>query len=197
VLWWRPAGAEAAPVAFRFADPPRPDAAEAVSALRRIGLGVEILSGDSPGAVSAVAAAVGVEEWRAGASPADKAARIEALRAEGRRPLMVGDGINDAAAMGLAHVSASPGGGADLAQDAADFVLRGGGGAGGLLPVAEAVAVARRARRIARQSLGFSLSYNLVAVPAAVAGLVTPLGAAVVMATSSLAVIGNALRAGH
>ena len=198
VQWWRPAGAEAAPVAFRFADPPRPDAAEAVSALRRLGLGVEILSGDSPGAVSAVAAAVGVEEWRAGASPADKAARIEALRAEGRRPLMAGDGINDAAAMGLAHASASPGGGADLAQDAADFVLRGGGGgAGGLLPVADAVAVARRARRIARQSLGFSLFYNLVAVPAAVAGLVTPLGAAVVMATSSLAVIGNALRAGR
>ncbi|GAA0595991.1 heavy metal translocating P-type ATPase metal-binding domain-containing protein [Craurococcus roseus] len=196
VLWWR-AAPGAAPVAFRFADPPRPDAAEAVSALRRLGLAAEILSGDSPGAVSAVAAAVGVEEWRAGASPADKATRIEALQAEGRRPLMVGDGINDAAAMALAHASASPGGGADLAQDTADFVLRGGGTAGGLLPMAEAVSVARRSRRIARQSLGFSLAYNLVAVPAAVAGLVTPLGAAVVMATSSLAVIGNALRAGR
>ena len=196
VLWWR-AAPGAAPVAFRFADPPRPDAAEAVAALRRLGLSVEILSGDSPGAVAAVAAAVGVEEWRAGVSPTDKAARIGVLRAEGRRPLMVGDGINDAAAMALAHASASPGGGADLAQDTADFVLRGGGAAGGLLPVTEAVAVARRSRRIALQSLGFSLAYNLAAVPAAVAGLVTPLGAAAVMATSSLAVIGNALRAGR
>jgi Cu2+-exporting ATPase len=121
---------------------------------------------------------------------------MEALRAAGRRPLMVGDGINDTAAMALAHASASPGGGADLAQDAADLVLR-GGGAGGLSPVAEAVALARRARRMARESLGFSLAYNLVAVPAAVAGLVTPLLAAVVMATSSLVVIGNALRAGR
>ncbi|MBD0272143.1 MAG: HAD-IC family P-type ATPase [Acetobacteraceae bacterium] len=196
MLWWR-AGPDAAPVAFRFQDPPRPDAAAAVEALRRLGLSVEILSGDAPGAVSAVAAAVGVAEWRAGASPADKAARMQELRAAGRRPLMVGDGINDAAAMALAHASASPGGGADLAQDTADFVLRGGGAIGGLLPVAEAVAVARRSRRIARQSLGFSLAYNLVAVPTAVAGLVTPLGAAVVMATSSLAVIGNALRAGR
>ncbi len=81
-------------------------------------------------------------------------------------------------------------------------MLRGGGGggggsAGGLLSVAEAVALARRARGIARQSLGFSLAYNLMAVPAAVAGLLTPLGAAAVMATSSLAVIGNALRAGR
>jgi Cu2+-exporting ATPase len=108
---------------------------------------------------------------------------------------MVGDGINDAAAMAVAHASVSAGGGADLAQDAADLVLRGEGV--GLLPVAEAVEAARRARRIARQSLGFSLAYNLVAVPAAVVGLVTPLLAAVVMATSSLAVIGNALRAGR
>ncbi len=122
-------------------------------------------------------------------------ARVEALRAAGRRPLMVGDGINDAAAMAVAHASVSAGGGADLAQDAADLVLRGEGV--GLLPVAEAVAAARHARRIARQSLGFSLAYNLVAVPAAVVGLVTPLLAAVVMATSSLAVIGNALRAGR
>jgi Cu2+-exporting ATPase len=195
VLWWR-AEPGAPPVAFRFQDPPRPDAAAAVAALRRLGLPVEILSGDGPGPVSAVAAAVGVSEWRAGASPADKAARMEALRAAGRRPLMVGDGINDTAAMALAHASASPGGGADLAQDAADLVLR-GGGAGGLSPVAEAVALARRARRMARESLGFSLAYNLVAVPAAVAGLVTPLLAAVVMATSSLVVIGNALRAGR
>jgi P-type Cu2+ transporter len=120
------------------------------------------------------------------------------LREAGRRPLMVGDGINDAAAMALAHASASPGGATDLAQNAADLVLRGdGGGTSGLMPVAESAALARRARGIARQSLGFSLAYNLVAVPAAVAGLVTPLGAAVVMATSSLAVIANALRAGR
>jgi Cu2+-exporting ATPase len=128
-------------------------------------------------------------------SPAGKAERVAELREAGRRPLMVGDGINDAAALAMAHVSASPAGATDLAQGAADLVLR--GGAEGLVPLAAAVETARRARRIALQSLGFSLAYNAVAVPAAVAGLVTPLLAAVVMATSSLAVIGSALRAGR
>ena len=124
--------------------------------------------------------------------PAAKAARIEALRAAGRRPLMVGDGINDAAALALAHVSASPGDGTDLAQTASDLVLR----AEGLGALPAAIAVARRAQRLARQNIAFSLAYNVVAVPLAIGGLVTPLIAALVMASSSLIVIGNALRAG-
>jgi Cu2+-exporting ATPase len=189
-LWYR-AAPNAAPVAFRFADRLRPEAAGAVASLRRLGLTAELLSGDAPGAVATAARAVGIDAWRARATPSDKAARIEALRDVGRRPLMVGDGLNDAAALALAHVSASPASGTDLAQTASDLVLQAEANLA-LLP--GAVATARRAQRLARQNIGFSLAYNLVAVPCAVAGLATPLVAAVVMASSSLAVTLNALR---
>lgn len=184
------AGSEA-PVIFRFADRLRADASTAVAALHRLGLGTELLSGDGAGAVEAAAAATGIGPWQARAAPADKAARVEALRAAGRHPLMVGDGINDAAALSLAHVSASPGSGTDLAQAASDIVLR----AEGLMALPLAVRVARRAQRLARQNIAFSLTYNVVAVPMAVLGLVTPLIAALVMASSSIIVILNALRA--
>lgn len=191
-LWYR-ADAKAAPVSFRFADPLRPDARQAVESLRRLGLQVELLSGDAPSAVAWTAESLGISDWRAGATPADKAARIEELRAQGRRPLMLGDGINDAAALALAHASASPAGSTDLAQAASDLVLR----AEGLSALPAAIRTARRAQAAARQNIAFSLAYNLVAVPMAVLGFVTPLLAAVVMASSSLAVILNALRAGR
>jgi Cu2+-exporting ATPase len=190
-LWFR-STPEAAPVAFRFADPLRPGAVGAVAALHRLGLTTELLSGDGAPAVAQAAETLGIGSWRAGVTPAAKAARIEELRAAGRRPLMLGDGINDAAALALAHASASPAGATDLAQAAADLVLR----AEGLAALPAAIAVARRAQRAARQNIGFSLAYNLVAVPAAVLGLATPLIAALVMASSSLAVILNALRVG-
>jgi Cu2+-exporting ATPase len=151
-----------------------------------------LLSGDGAGAVEAAAAATGIGPWQARATPSDKAERVEALRAAGHRPLMVGDGINDAAALSLAHVSVSPGSGTDLAQAASDIVLRGEG----LTALPLAVRVARRAQRLARQNIAFSLAYNVVAVPMAVLGFVTPLIAALVMASSSLIVILNALRAG-
>jgi Cu2+-exporting ATPase len=189
-LWYREA-ADKAPVAFRFADRLRPDAAAAVAALHRLGLTTELLSGDAAPAVAGAAAVTGVRRWQARATPAGKAARIEALRAAGRRPLMLGDGINDAAALALAHASASPAGATDLAQSAADLVLQ----AKGLAALPAAVATARRAQRAARQNIAFSLAYNVVAVPAAVLGLATPLVAALVMASSSLVVILNALRA--
>jgi Cu2+-exporting ATPase len=181
-----------APAVFRFSDRLRADAEQAVAELHALGLTTELLSGDGPQAVEAAAAAVDAGPWQAQASPADKAERIAGLVAAGRRPLMVGDGINDAGALALAHVSAAPGSGTDVAQSASDLVLR----AGGLGPLPFAIRVARRAGRIARQNIGFSFAYNIVAVPAAVAGLATPLIAAAVMASSSLIVIGNALRAG-
>ncbi len=186
------AGAGAAPVTFRFADPLRPDAAEAVAALRRLGLEVELLSGDAPAAVARTASALGIARWSARATPSDKAARIEALRAAGHRPLMLGDGINDAAALALAHASASPAGSTDLAQAAADLVLR----AEGLNALPAAIRTARKAQRVGRQSLAFSFIYNIIAVPSAMTGVVTPLIAALVMASSSIAVILNALRVG-
>ena len=105
---------------------------------------------------------------------------------------MVGDGINDAAALALAHVSACPGDGTDLAQTAADLVLR----AEGLSTLPAAIRTARRAQRLARQNIAFALAYNAVAVPLAITGVVTPLIAALVMASSSLVVTLNALRAG-
>jgi Cu2+-exporting ATPase len=190
VLCFVEAGAE--PVVFRFADRLRADSGEAVAALQQLGLATELLSGDGAEAVEQAAAATGIGPWQARATPADKAARIEALRAAGRRPLMVGDGLNDTAALALAHVSVSPGTGTDMAQAASDLVLRSAGL--GALPVA--IRVARRAQRLARQNIAFSLAYNLVAVPMAVLGLVTPLVAALVMASSSIIVILNALRAG-
>jgi Cu2+-exporting ATPase len=190
-LWYR-ADADAPAYAFRFADRLRPDAAAGVAALRRLGLSVELLSGDAAPAVASAAAASGIEAWRAGAAPAAKAAHVAALRAAGRRPLMVGDGINDAAALAGAHVSASPAHGTDIAQAASDLVLQ---GEAPLAALPGAIVAARRAQRLARQNIGFSLAYNLVAVPCAIAGLATPLIAAAVMATSSLAVTLNALRA--
>jgi len=190
-LWYR-ASPAAEPVAFRCVDQVRPDAPAAIVALERLGLTVELLSGDRAPTVAAAAQAAGILVWRSDASPADKAARIEALRAAGRRPLMVGDGLNDAAALALAHVAATPAGATDLAQTAADIVLQ---GEARLAALPAAIALARRSQRLARQNIAGSLVYNLFAVPCAIAGLATPLIAALVMASSSLAVTLNALRA--
>lgn len=188
-LWFRQAGRQ--PVAFHFSDRLRPGAPASVRALRALGLEVELLSGDVPRVVLEVARQAGIGRWTAAATPEDKVARIEALRAGGRRPVMVGDGINDAAALAAAHVSVCMGEGADIAQRAADLVV--GPGRLDALPVA--IVAARRARRLMRQNIAFSLAYNVVAVPMAVTGHVIPLFAALVMASSSLAVTLNALRA--
>jgi Cu2+-exporting ATPase len=180
------------PVLLRFADRMREDAPQAVASLAALGLPGELLSGDGEGAVAALAWQAGIADWRAGADPTAKQARIAALMAQGRHPFMVGDGINDAAALAAAHVSASPAGATDLAQTAADLVLQ----REGLAMLPAAVRIARRAQAIARQNIGFSVAYNVVAVPLAVAGMVTPLIAALVMASSSTIVVLNALRAG-
>nr|WP_305123151.1 heavy metal translocating P-type ATPase [Roseomonas sp. GC11] len=189
-LWFARPGLS--PVPFRFADRLREDAAPAIAALAELGLEAELVSGDAPPAVEAAAHAAGIGPWQARATPEEKAERIAALSVAGRRPLMVGDGINDAAALALAHASATPQGATDLAQTAADFVLRGEG----LSVLPYAIRVARRAQRLARQNIAMSLIYNIVAVPCAVFGYATPLIAALVMASSSIIVILNALRAG-
>lgn len=179
-----------APQLFRFDDRLRSDAAEVVAALRRRGLAVELLSGDREATVAGVAAALGIETWRAAQSPADKVARLEALADEGRRVLMVGDGLNDAPALAAASVSLSPSSAVDISQTAADAVFQGEA----LAPVPETLAVAGRAERLVRQNFALSIGYNALAVPLAVLGFVTPLVAAVAMSGSSLLVIGNALR---
>lgn len=180
------------PVRFAFADTLRPDARATIAALRQRGLAVELLSGDRPAAVARAAADAGLELWRAETSPAAKSARLAELAAEGKRVLMVGDGLNDAPALAAAHASISPATAAEATQNAADAVFQGDG----LRPVVDIIDVARRSERLVRQNLALALLYNLSAVPLAVLGAVTPLIAAVAMSSSSLLVIGNALRLG-
>lgn len=178
------------PVCFHFADRLRADALAVVTALDRQGYDVVLLSGDRKAAVDAVADALGIHDRRASLDPAEKVAHLAALAGQDRLTLMVGDGLNDAPALAAAHVSMSPSTAADLSQTTADLVFQGTR----LRPVVEALAVARRARRLVQQNLALSLLYNVVTVPLAMAGYVTPLLAAIAMSSSSLLVMLNALR---
>jgi len=169
----------------------RPDAKAIITALKRRGLETEILSGDREVAVRAAAAALGIAEWRAGVTPADKIARIEQLKRQGRKVMMVGDGMNDAPSLAAAHVSMSPISAAHLSQSTADLVFLGKP----LAPVLAAIDFARQALHLMRQNLLLAIAYNALAVPLAIAGLVTPLIAAAAMSGSSILVMLNALRA--
>ncbi|WP_162138094.1 heavy metal translocating P-type ATPase metal-binding domain-containing protein [Pararhodospirillum photometricum] len=180
-------------VRFVFEDRPRADARETIRALRRQGMGVEVLSGDRPAVVATIAQQVGLGVWWAGRSPADKAARLADLAADGHRVLMVGDGLNDAPALAGASVSMSPTTALDLARTVADIVFQGER----LISVMEAWQVARQSEAVIRQNLAFSLVYNLALVPLAMLGEVTPLIAAALMSGSSLVVTLNALRVGR
>ncbi|MDB5642152.1 MAG: heavy metal translocating P-type ATPase, partial [Hyphomicrobiales bacterium] len=168
----------------------RPDARATIHALRAKGYEIRILSGDRAEAVAPLAMQLGVTLARGGADPAQKIETIETLRAQGRKVLMVGDGLNDAPALAAAHASLSPITAADLAQAQADAVFLGDG----LAPVAQALDIARQARALMRQNLGIAVVYNLFAVPLAIAGYVTPLIAAAAMSGSSIIVTLNALR---
>ncbi|WMT73390.1 cation-translocating P-type ATPase [Bradyrhizobium sp. Ash2021] len=191
---------EASVVAFRRGDARhvfavrqrlRPDAASAVAALPQCGITVEILSGDREPAVRHAAQSLGIHEWRAGVTPADKIARIEELKRQGFKVMMVGDGMNDAPALAAAHVSMSPVTATHLSQATADLVFLGDR----LAPVVKAIDYSRKALRLMRQNLWLAVGYNVLAVPLAIAGLATPLVAAAAMSGSSLLVLLNALRA--
>ena len=185
------ATAEGKPLAeFLLTDALRPEAREAVSALKQAGLRVSILSGDQFGVVERVAAELGIESYQAGLSPAGKLAAIKALQAEGALVAMVGDGVNDAPVLAGAEVSVAMGSGTQLAQASADMVLL----SGQLGHLAEAVKVARKARLIVRQNLAWAIGYNLLALPLAAAGYIAPWMAAIGMSASSLLVVLNALR---
>ena len=179
-----------APQRFVFMDQPKADAAATVAALRARGLEVQLLSGDRAGPVEALARVVGIETWRAGCRPDEKVAHLRELAAQGRRVMMVGDGLNDAPALAAAHVSMSPASAVDISQTAADAVFQGRR----LAPVVTTLDTALNTRRLVKQNLGMSFGYNILTVPIAVLGFVTPLIAAIAMSASSLLVVGNALR---
>lgn len=169
----------------------RPDALPVVEGLRSRGLATMILSGDSAPAVKACADALGITGWRAQMKPADKVACLAELKEQGRKVLMVGDGMNDAPALASAYVSLSPITASGITQAAADALFLGDR----LAPVAAAIEIACRAKTLMRQNLWFAVLYNSVAVPLAMLGLVTPLIAAAAMSGSSVIVTLNALRA--
>ncbi len=179
-----------APVRFRFADSVRSDAAEIVAALKRRGYRLALLSGDRIAVVERIAREVGIDTWGAELKPADKIAWLDQRAAAGRKILMVGDGLNDAPALAAAHASMSPATAADISQRAADFVFQGEK----LAPVLDAISTAKQARSLALQNFAMALAYNAVCVPLAMAGLVTPLIAAIAMSTSSILVTANAAR---
>ncbi|WP_445220703.1 cation-translocating P-type ATPase [Bradyrhizobium sp. Pa8] len=169
----------------------RPDAQAVIAALKARNIGIEILSGDREPAVIAAAHALGIAEWRAGVTPADKIARIEELKQRGAKVLMVGDGMNDAPSLAAAHVSMSPISAAHLSQATADLVFLGRP----LAPSVAAIDSARKALHLMRQNLWLAIGYNVLAVPVAISGVVTPLIAAAAMSGSSILVMLNSLRA--
>jgi len=182
----------APPVRFAFSDQVRSDAFETVAALKAQGVHVMLLSGDRDAAVAAAAKDAGIEDWRAELKPADKVTHLHGLAEQGKNVMMVGDGLNDAPALAAAHVSLSPSSAADVSQTAADVIFQGDK----LAPVLEALHVAKYADKLIKQNFALSFAYNGATIPMALAGMVTPLIAAIAMSTSSLVVIGNSLRLG-
>ena len=174
---------------FSFEDRVRSGAQEAVTALASDGFALEILSGDREEPVRQLAAALGVPHISS-VSPGGKASYIASASTSGRKVLMVGDGLNDAPALVAAHASMAPASAVDVGRNAADLVfLR-----ESLLAVPQALAIARNARRLVWENLMMAVGYNLIAVPIAILGYVTPLIAALAMSGSSLLVVANALR---
>jgi Cu2+-exporting ATPase len=177
---------------FAVSDPVRPEAEEAVAALRALGLRLAVMSGDNRATTAAVAARLGIERALPETTPAGKRDAVAALQG-GRRPrrvVAVGDGINDAPVLSQADVGIAMGRGADVTMESADAVLV----REDLRLVAEAVRISRRASRVIRQNVFWAFFYNLIAIPLAVAGLLHPIAAAAAMAASSLFVVGNSLR---
>lgn len=178
------------PVRFIFADSLRSDAKLVIYQLQHRGCDILLLSGDRESAVTSVANALGIKQFHAHVSPVEKHRKIEALRQQGKRVLMVGDGLNDAAALAAADVSMSPSSALDITQNAADVVFQGEK----LAPVLEALKIAKRANHLVKENFVLSLGYNIIAVPMAMMGMVTPLVAAIAMAGSSILVVLNAQR---
>jgi Cu+-exporting ATPase len=175
---------------FAVADTVKPTSAEAVEALRALGLRPVLLTGDNEVTARAVAAAVGIDEVIAEVLPSEKADVVRRLQGSGRVVAMVGDGVNDAPALAAADLGLSIGTGTDVAIEASDLTLV----SGDLRGAADAIRLSRRTLRTIKQNLAWAFGYNVAAIPLAMAGLLNPIIAGLAMALSSLSVVGNALR---
>jgi P-type Cu2+ transporter len=175
---------------FTFADHIRQGAEVAIAALVAQGMNIRLISGDTAGPVADLAGRLGISDWTANALPAKKLALVQGLSAAGHHVLMVGDGLNDTAALAAASVSISPASALDAARTASDIVLLGQD----MAPIGDALRIARQAKRRILQNFGLSAGYNVVAVPIALMGLATPLAAALAMSLSSITVSLNAMR---
>jgi Cu2+-exporting ATPase len=187
-LWFAVEGEP--PATFHFDDQLRSDAADAIARLKAMGMEVELISGDGSERVARAAHAAGILHWKAGATPQSKAAHVQALESSGLKVLMVGDGLNDAGALAGAHASIAPGGAVDVSRLASDCVFSGDS----LSAIVRIVEIARIARLRMRENFAFAALYNLIVIPIALFGMVTPLIAAVAMSASSVVVTLNALR---
>jgi Cu2+-exporting ATPase len=177
---------------FEFSETLKPDARSALMKLRDAGLRVALLSGDAPHRVEAVGRRLELVDVCGGATPEEKLQRLAAAQHAGMLVGMVGDGLNDAPVIARADVSFAFSHGAAITQSRADFILL----SGRVADVALAVDVSRRAMRVLRQNLGWALAYNALCVPVALMGWLPPWAAGIGMASSSLLVVLNALRAG-
>lgn len=189
VSWLWAEGASVALAMLSFGDELKPSARAGIARLQALGVRTVLLSGDNLGAATAAGQALGIDRVIANVLPADKAAEIQRLRAEGRRVGMVGDGINDAPALAAADVGIAMGDGSDVAMHAAGITLM--RGEVGL--VADALAISRRSYAKIRQNLFWAFIYNLIGIPLAAFGLLNPMLAGAAMAFSSVSVVGNAL----
>ncbi|MFW0777890.1 MAG: heavy metal translocating P-type ATPase [Rickettsiales bacterium] len=190
-LWLAIEGEE--PVSFTFSDQLREDASDVVGALQRAGLRTLLLSGDRNVVVEDAAAEVGITEYRSQLSPTEKCDIVAQLKEQGATILMVGDGLNDAPSLASADVSMSPSTAIDIAQNTADIVFQGKQ----LLPVLFGWETAQRAGSLVKQNFALAVMYNIIAIPLAVMGYVTPMIAAIAMSGSSLIVIANSFRLGQ
>ncbi len=175
---------------FVVADTVKPTSAAAVDQLRALGLRPVLLTGDNEATARSVAAAVGVDEVVAEVLPAGKLDVVRGLQDEGRVVAMVGDGVNDAAALAQADLGISLGTGTDVAIEASDLTLV----RGDLTVAADAIRLSRRTLGTIKVNLFWAFAYNVAAIPLAAAGLLNPLIAGAAMALSSLFVVSNSLR---
>ncbi|UTW55593.1 heavy metal translocating P-type ATPase [Kordiimonas sp. SCSIO 12610] len=187
-LWFTEEGKS--PVRFIFEDQPRADAKDVVETIHKLGIATHLVSGDREGIAAKMATELGIDTAYGQVSPIEKTQYIQKLKDAGLKVAMIGDGLNDAPALASADVSLSPSSAVDISQNTADIVFQGNE----LAPIIEAIRVAKFSTKLVHQNFGLAVLYNLVAIPLAILGYVTPLVAAIAMSGSSLVVIFNAFR---